>query len=113
MADVGGGAVAVVRHGGDDDSHAARRVALVGDLLVVDVALLTCRLGDGALDILIGHVAGLRLGDDVAQLAVGGRVAAAVAHGNGDLTADFGEDFAALRVGLALLMLDICPFGMA
>ena len=113
VADIGRGAVAVVGHGGNDHGHAARRVALVLDLLVVDAADLAGCLCDGALDIVIGHVVGLRLRDHVAQLAIGRRIAAAVSHRDGDFTADLGENLAARGVRLALFVLNICPLGMA
>ena len=65
------------------------------------------------LDVLVGHVRGLGLGHDVLQFAVGVRIRAAFAHGDGDLTADLGEYLAALRVGFFFLVLMVdhllCP----
>ena len=113
MADIGRGTVAVIGHGRNDDRNAARRIAFVLNLFVIDVAQFARRLGDGALDVFVGHIAGLGLRDYVAELAVDGRVAAAVAHRDGDFTADLRKDFAALGVRLALFVLDICPLGMA
>ena len=113
LAHVAGGTVAVVGDGFHDHGHAAGRIAFVGDGFVVHIAQLAGSLLDGALDIIVGHVVALGLGDDVAQLGVAFGIAAAFAHGDGDFTADLGKDLAAGRVGLALLHCDIMPFAVS
>ena len=112
MAHVGSGTVAVVGDGINDDRNAAGRIAFIGDLLVGHVGQFTARLLDGALNIVIRHIVGFRLGNDVAQLAVGFGVCAAIAHSNRDFTANLGENSAAGSIRLALLRLNIMPLGM-
>ena len=70
MADLGRGALAVVGQRLDDDGHAAGAVALVGDGLVVVGVAGAERLVDGALDVVVGHVGGLGLGDDGGEAGV-------------------------------------------
>ena len=112
MADVAGGAVAVIGNGFHDHGHAAGGIAFVGDLLVIHIAQLARGLLDGAGNIVVGHIIGLGLGDNVAQLAVHIRIAAAFAHGDGNFAADLGEDLATGGVRLALLRLNVMPLGM-
>ena len=104
--------LAFVGDGINDDRNAAGRIAFIGDLLVGHVGQFTARLLDGALNIVIRHIVGFRLGNDVAQLAVGFGVCAAIAHSNRDFTANLGENSAAGSIRLALLRLNIMPLGM-
>ena len=104
--------LAFVGDGINDDRNAAGRIAFIGDLLVGHVGQFTARLFDGALNIVIRHIVGFRLGNDVAQLAVGFGVCAAIAHSNRDFTANLGENSAAGSIRLALLRLNIMPLGM-
>ena len=113
VTDIRGGTIAVIGDRRNNHSHAARSIALVLDLLVIDAADFAGSLGDGALDIVVRHIVGLRLGNDVTQLAIDSRIAAAVTDRNRDLTTDFGKDFAARCVRFALFMLDIRPLRMA
>ena len=111
VAHVGGGAVAVVGKGLHDHGHAGGAVALVGHVLVVVGAALAGGLFDDAVDVVVGDVGGLGLGDGVPQAGVGGGVgAAALFYGHGQLTADLGEDLGLGAVGLLLLPLDVIPF---
>ena len=112
-ADLGRRAVAVVGRRLDEDRDAARAVALVHDLLVLDVVAAAGRLLDRPLDVVGGHVDRTRLVDGEPQPVVGVRVAAARARRDGDLARDLGEHGAALRVVDALLALDRRPFGMS
>src|SRR5699024_7502366 len=112
VAQVGGGAVAVVGQGLDHDGHAAGAVALVVDGLVLGLVA-ALGLFDDALDVVIGHVHPLGLADQVGQLAVGGGIGAAVADRHADLAADLGKDLGAGAVGLFLLALDVVPFAMS
>ena len=115
MADLRRGALAVVGQGLHNDGHAAGAVALVGDGLVVVGAAGAQGPVDGALDVVVGHVDGLGLGDDRGQtgVVVGVAGAAALFHGHDDLLGDLGEGGGALGVGRALGLLDIMPFGMS
>ena len=112
MAHIRAGAVAVIGYDIANDSHAAGGIAFINDFFVVDAAAFARGLFDGALNVIVGHVIGLGLGDDIAQLAVAFRVRAALAHSDGDFTADLGKDLAARGVRLALFRLNIMPFGM-
>ena len=114
MADLGRGALAVIGQRLDDDGDAAGAVALVGDGLVVVRVAGAERLVDGALDVVVGHIVRLGLGDDGGEAGVIRRVAAAaLLDGDDDLLGDLGERRAALGVCRALGLLDIVPFGMS
>ena len=115
VADLGGGAVAVVGEGLHDDGHAAGTIALVDHLLEVLSAAGPQGLVDGALDVVIGHIGGLGLGDNGGQAGVVGGIAAAAAllHRHNDLLGDFGEGRGALGVRRTLGLLNIMPFGMS
>ena len=111
-AHVARGAVLVVGQGIDDQRAAADAVTFVHERFVVDVAQFARRLFDAALDIVVGHVVRLRLGDDVCQLAVGLGVGVGLRR-HGDLAPQLGEDAAARRVRLALPCLNVMPFAMS
>ena len=113
MAHVARCAVAVVRQRLDHNGDAAGPVALVNDLFVVVGAGVAGGFFDDALDVVVGHVVRLRLGDDVLQLGVARRVGTALAHGDGDLATDLGEDLRAGVIGLFFLSFDGAPFGMS
>ena len=114
MADLGRGALAVIGQRLDDDGDAAGAVALVGDGLVVVRVAGAERLVDGALDVVVGHIVRLGLGDDGGEAGVIRRVAAAaLLDGDDDLLGDLGERRAALGVRRALGLLDIVPFGLS
>ena len=114
MADLRRGALAVVGQCLDDDGHAAGAVALVGDGLVVVGVARAERLIDGALDVVVGHVGSLRLGNDGCETGVIIGVArAALLNGNDDLLGDLSEGGAALGVSRTLRLLDIVPLGMS
>src|SRR5690606_18942377 len=106
VAYVGHGAHAVVGQAVDDHRHAAGRVALVADLLVLHALQLAGRLLDRALDHVLGHVDRQALVDRGAQARVAAGVAAAGAGGDADLADDLGENLAALRVGGVLACFD-------
>ena len=114
MADLRRGALAVVGQRFDDDSHTAGAIALVGDGLVVVGVARAERLVDGALDVVVGHVGSLRLGNDGRETGVVIRIArAALLDGDDDLLGDLGEGGAALGVSRALRLLNIVPLGMS
>ncbi len=111
-ADVAGCAVAVVGEALDQQRNPTRRVALVGDRLIVDAFELARTALDGTLDRVERHrvVAGLL--KHGAQCRVGVGIAAALTGRNLDLLDQLGEELAALRVGRTLLVLDRRPLGM-
>ena len=108
-----GGPVPVVGHGLHNDGHAAGAVAFVGDGLIV-VPTGTGSLLQATLDVVVGHVGGLGLGDDGSQPGVvGGIGAAALLHRNDQLLGDLGEGSRALGILCALGFLNVMPFGMS
>ena len=113
MAHLRRGAVAVVGDDFDDNRHVAGAVAFVDDLFIVDGTALARCLLDGARNVVVGHIVGFRLCDDIAELVVVDRIRAAFFDRDGDFSADFGEDLAALGVGLFLFIFNVCPLGMS
>ena len=111
-AHVARGAVVVVGERRDDDGSAAHAVTFVGELLVVTVAEVARGTLDGALDVVVGHIRRLCLGDDVGKLGVGGRIGVAFCC-DCKFSADLGEELAARGIRLTLLRLDIVPFAVS
>ena len=112
MAQVGSGTVAVVGQGFHHHGNAAGAVAFVGDGFVIFLLAALSALDD-AHDVVVRHVQALRLGDQIAQLAVHVGVAAALTHSHADFAANLGEDLSLLAVGLFLLALNVVPFAMS
>ena len=106
------GTVAVVGGSGNQNGNACGTVSLVGNLFVGLAGGAQCLL-DATLDVIVGNVIGFCLLNQVAELGVGGGVAAACLYCYGDLLTDLGKDLASCRVGLFLLMLNIRPFAMS
>ena len=77
MADLARRAVAVIGHGFDNDCNAGGAVAFIDDLLVVIGVACAQRLVDSALNVIVGHVRSLCLGDDRSQTRVVVGIAAA------------------------------------
>jgi hypothetical protein len=113
VADLRRGAVGVVGHGLDHDRDAARPVAFVRELFVRDAVELTGAALDGAVDVVLGHVARLRFRDGGTETGVAVDVASAEAGGDGHFLDDAREDLAALGVRRTLLVLDGAPFAVA
>ena len=113
MAHISGAAVAIVRQDVEHDGGARRPVAFVGQFLIVASLGSAETLLYGALDVVLGNVVRLRLGKRELQPHISRRIAAAHAHGNGDLPADLRRDLAANRIIRALFPLDVRPFGMS
>ena len=113
VADLGAGAVAVVRRGLHQQRHAARAVALVHDRLErVGVAARARALGDGALDVVLGHRRVLGLLDGQRERRVALDVAAALLGRHRDGARELGEELAPAGVDDRLLVLDPRPLGM-
>ena len=68
---------------------------------------------NAALDILVGHIGSLGLGDAVTQLTVGIGVSAALFYRYRHLTGHLGKYLGLGRIGSALFAFDIIPFGMS
>ena len=67
---------------------------------------------DGALDVVVWHLRGLRLGDERAERGVGVGIPALRLYDDGDFLAELREDFALLRVCRALSALDCSPMAV-
>ena len=114
MADIGGGAVAVIGQHLYDDSDTGGAVAFVLEVFVAVAVAGGQRLVNGALDVVFWHIDGLGLGDDGGQLGVIFRVAAAAGlDGDDDLTSDLGKGSGTLGIGCTLCFLNIMPLGMS
>jgi hypothetical protein len=113
VADLRARAIAVVGGGRDQQRDAARAVALVEDgLQRVGVSSLARPLGDGALDVVLGHrgVLGLLDGEREGRVALG--VPSPVLGGHRDGARELREELAAARVDDRLLVFDPRPLGM-
>ena len=110
-----GGPVAGVCQGRHDDGNAAGAVAFVGDGFVALAAAGAGSLLQHALNVVVGHVGRLGLGDDGGQAGVvaGINGTAALFHGDDHFLCDFGKCSGALGVLCTLGFLDIMPFGMS
>src|SRR5439155_5378506 len=105
VADLAGGAVAVVGERVDHDGHPAGTIALVAQLLVRRATALTGPALDGTVDIVGRHVDRAGTLDRQPQPEVGRRVTPALLGRHRDLTGHLGEDGPALGVGDRLLVL--------
>src|SRR5690606_29961554 len=91
------------------------RVALIGHLAVVRLAT-ACRLLDGAVDVVLGHVGPTGVLDGHLQPGVGLGVGPTGLHAHGDLLADAGEELAQLGIAgedLVLAFLENAAHGGA
>ncbi|MNY24672.1 hypothetical protein D3C86_1584040 [compost metagenome] len=111
MAYFGGGAIAVIGHGLDEDRHATRRIAFVAQLDHVVGFVRTDPAGDRPINGVAGHVGGQRLVHGQTQTRIVRRQTTALG-GDGQLTNELGEDLAALGVLTPFAVLDVGPFGM-
>ena len=73
-----------------DNCHAVRTIALVYDGFVVVLVTLAGSLLDDTVDVVVRHVVGLCLCDQITQLGVAVGVGTAFLDANGDLSADLG-----------------------
>ena len=113
MPQVGGGTVTVIGQAIDNDGNTAGAVAFIYEGFIIAVVLCAGGLFDGALDVIVGHVGGLRLCDGIGKAGVCGGVGAALFNDHNDLSCHFGKDLGTLGIGLALFVLNIMPFGMS
>ena len=103
-ADVRDGTGVVVGRGLHEVGDAERAEAFVDDLLEVAGLGLGGFL-DGALDVLLGHLLGLRFGDEGAEAGVAGHFGAALLDGDGDFLAQLGEGLGHVAPALQLALL--------
>ena len=114
MAHFAGGAVAVVGHGFHNDGDAAGAIAFIDDLFIVLGIAGTQGLVNGALDIIVGHIGSLSLGDNSGQLGVAaGITAAALLYRHDHLAGDLGEGLGTLGVCRTFGFLYVVPLGMS
>ena len=111
MADIADGAVAVVSRDRNQHRRAARTVAFEHDFVDLAAFQFAGAAHDGALDVVGRHADSLGGKDGRAQTRIRVGIAAAPG-GDHDFFNDAGEDFPALGVEGALLVLDGRPFGM-
>ena len=115
VAHVAGGAVAVVGHGFDDDGDAARAVALVDNGLIRIALTGGSGLFEHALNVVVGHVGRLGLGDDGRQTRIVRRIghAAALFDRDDHFLGNLGKRSCAFGVLCALGLLNVMPLGMS
>src|SRR5688572_23575922 len=104
------GAIGVVGKREDEDCYAARAVALVGDVDVLDALELASALLDCALDVFLRHRRGPGGFNSSAKPRVARGIAAAKLGGHRDLANELCELRSALGVGRRLVVLDLLPF---
>src|SRR5882762_5938274 len=113
MANLSHGAVAVISHRFNQQRYAARTVALISDLFIAHPLFRASAATDSPIDRVVGHVPGLGIEDGFAQPRIGVGIAAAGAGCDGDFLDELGEEFAALGVSRALLVLNRMPLRMS
>src|SRR5256885_11358554 len=104
------GAIAIVSQRLSHQCHATWTITFVRDLFIADACFLTGATTNRAIDRVIGHVAGLGISNRFAQACIAFGIAAAAACRDGDLLNKLREQFAALGVERAFLVLDTVPF---
>src|SRR5690606_14583303 len=112
-AEIRDGPVRVVGQRLDIERSTAMAVPLVRDLLVLDALELARALLDGALDVLRGHVRGLRRVDGEAQPRIHPRIAATGTRRDRDLADQLRELLPPTSVVDRLLALDLRPFAVS
>jgi hypothetical protein len=111
--EVGGGAVAVVGDDFDEEGGATGAVGFIESFIGDGATEIATAFFDGAVDVVIGHVLGLRSQDGGAEAGVHVRVGAAELGRDGDLLGELAEDSAAFGVNDCLETLDFGPFVVA
>ena len=113
MTNLGDRAIAIIGHRFDQQSDAARAIAFIRDFVVGHALFRAGAAADGPIDRVVGHVAGLGVENGLAQARVSIRVPAAGARRDRNFLDELGEEFAALGVSRALLVLDAMPLRMS
>src|SRR5690349_10476479 len=105
--------VAIVSHRLNHQGHPAWTITLVSDLFVIDTFFFASATSNRAVDRVVGHVARLGVVDRLAQTRVCIRIAAAATSRDSDLFNKLREQFAALGIERAFLVLDTMPLRMS
>ena len=113
LADLGGGAIAVVGEDFAHDGHAAGAVALVEHFLEVAAGQLAGARLDGPVDVVVGHADGPGGVDRIAQAEVHRGIAAPHLRRHDDRLGQLAPELAALVVDQGFLAGDVRPVGMA
>src|SRR5262245_5056457 len=106
MAYLRHGAVAVVCHRFNQQSHAPRSIPFISDLFVVDAFFFASTTTNRSVNGVVRHVAGLGVDYRFSQASVSVRVTAARAGSHSYFFNKLREKFAALGIERALLVLD-------
>ncbi|MPM74677.1 hypothetical protein SDC9_121666 [bioreactor metagenome] len=102
-------AVAVIGQGFHHHRNAGRAVALVHDDLIVCLVVIA-RLFDGTVDVVVGHIVGLRFCYNVTQFAVTGGVGtAALTHRHCNFACHFCKNRGLGTICFFFLALDVVP----
>ena len=70
-------------------------------------------LFDNTVNVIVGNIVGLGLGNNITQLAVVVGVGTAFLYGNSNFTSHLGENFCLSTIGGFLTLFNIIPFGMS
>src|ERR1044071_2140749 len=113
MTNLGHRAVAIVSHRLNHQRDAAWTITFVSDLFVIDAFFFTRAATYRALDGVVGHVTALGIKDGLAQTRIRIRVTAAGTRRDGNLFNKLREQFAALGIERAFLVLNTMPLRMS
>jgi hypothetical protein len=113
MANLSHRAIAIISHRLNHQSHAAWTITLISDLFVVDALFFTSAAAYRALDRVVGHVTALGIENGLAQARVRIRITAAATRRDGNFFNKLREQFAALGIERAFLMLNTMPLRMS
>jgi hypothetical protein len=112
VADVGHGAVLVVREAFHHQGHPGRTVAFQDHLFQSGAAAAAFAALNGPGDIVIGHIFGPGRGDGGSEARIAGEVTASQARRHGDFFGQLAEEFPPFGVRSAFFPLDRAPLGM-
>ena len=113
VSDVARRAVFVVSQTFHDDCNAACRVSFIGKFFVIDAVEFARRFLDASVDVVVGHIVRLCLGDGVAKFAVGVGIGTALFYSDCDFATDFRKDISASRVAFTFFGLYVVPFAVS
>ena len=113
MANIPCCAVAIVGECADHHGDTAGTISFVDNLFETVAVVGAGGFLDAALDVVIGHIGGFRLGNDIFEPAVAFRISSAILDCDLDFTAKLGENCTALGIRFTFFAFDVVPFGMA
>lgn len=113
VSDIGSRTVLIIRKGLHDDGGSIGTISFIDSHFIIGSVGIAGRFFDASVNGIVGHVIGFRLGNDIAQLAVIGRIGSAFFHCNSDFSADSGKNLSLRCIIFFFLMFDICKLGMS